>query len=310
MRSREAIASGIADFVCPRCGAEGLWQLGDPLRRRSNSTTTFATCGACGERGFVKLVSGPAKVAEESARREFAVGLDTYRRFPSTPQLGCAAPWHVSGRLLVFACVDGRSPVETLRSGHIDEALRLAEAMGHWLALFHDCDADQKPTQAHSFMGRLEALRERWQQARAVPRSVTCSLDTLSAPDPRGNTALVRQHGDAKPDNFLYDGRMLVGVDIDGRHWNVPENDLAQLDIQLRLSCVAVWNTPDPVRLRMLSSALVQGYSSAAPLNDAVLAAYRRLYFLSFWVSRRERGTVARWRWDRTFQQLANTLGD
>ena len=222
MPSRDAFASGIADFACPRCGATALWQLRDPLRRRSNSTTTFATCGACGERGFLKLIRGDDGVATETARQEFEATTDVYRRFPPDPWLGSAAPWHLSRRLVVFACVAGKSPAGALRSGPMDEAARLAAAMGRWLALFHGCDDRQPAEKPKSFASRLETLQECWRDSPSAPKSALAGLSALTAPQHALVTRLVRQHGDAKPGNFLYDGHMLVGIDMDGRHWNVP----------------------------------------------------------------------------------------
>ena len=309
MPGREAFAAGLSDFSCPRCGARGLWQLRERLHRRSNSLTTFATCGACGERAFLKLLPGGREDAEDHAAREFEAARAAYRNFPSHPDFGVAAPWHRAGRLLAFACVAGQSPERILCRGALPDATSLARRMGHWFALFHGACTPRVAPSSDSLPRRRQDLVERWRSS-SLPVAATRALEALEAYDlPTGPQRHVWQHGDAKPDNFLFDGRSLVGLDVDGRHWNVPENDPAQRAMHTRLASWTPLAGIEASRVRQLCQALTSGYSAMAPLDEPALEAYRWLYLLSFWAGRRGHGGLRRWSWDRVFSGLAATLG-
>jgi Ser/Thr protein kinase RdoA (MazF antagonist) len=279
------------------------------VRRRSNSSTTFATCAACGERAFLKLLPGRGPGVDNEAARLFEIAQTAYRRFPSHAEFGVAAPWHRAGRLLVFAQVNGRSPMHTLRHSASDEAASLAGRLGQWLARFHSAGEPCVPAQQDGLSERSRALVSRWSRTSHVPRAASRGLQVLT--EFRPSTAGLRfiwQHGDLKPDNFLFDGRKLVGIDLDGHYCNVPENDLAQLDVQLRIGSLSKLDGVDRTRTRWLCDGLVAGYAAHAPLNLSTLQAFRWLYLLSFWASWRSRGAIARWRWDRAFARLAATL--
>lgn len=307
MPGREAFVAGLSDFSCPRCGARRLWQLRDPLRRRINSLTTLASCSVCGERAFLKLMSGGSDDAADAAQA-FDAATVAYENFPAQPEYGVAAPWHRAGRLLVFAFVRGQSPQRALRRGPLADATKLAGRLGQWLALFHGACLPREAKSEGSLPRRRQALLDRWGSS-VVPAAAAQGLRVLDGYcPPAGPQRHVWQHGDAKPDNFLFDGRRLVGLDVDGRHWNVPENDLAQLDVQTRIACRAPFAGVDAPRVRQLTSALEAGYVRERALDGPTLHMYRWLYLLSFWAGRREQGVLSRWFWDRAFAALAATI--
>lgn len=257
----------------------------------------------------MKLLPGRGPEVENEAARVFEIAEIAYRRFPSHPEFGVAAPWHRAGGLLMFAHVDGRSPMHTLRHATPDEAAALATRLGRWLALFHGAGERYQSPDEDDLRKRSWTLTARWSRMGRVPRAASHGLQILArVGPPRTGRGFVWQHGDAKPDNFLFNGRKLVGIDIDGRSWNVPENDLSQLDVQMRIGSLSRLGGIDSTRTRRLCDGLAAGYAAQAPLDLSTLQAYRWLYLLSFWASWRSAGAIARWRWDPAFARLAATL--
>lgn len=276
------------------------------MRERSNSATAVARCSRCRGRIFVKFLRGPD--AAQEAARVFAVAAAAHEHLQGDPRFSANRPLHRCGAVLAFEWVDGSSPKPVLRQAPLDEAAALARRLGEWLALFHAGDPRRAAAVEERLAEHCHAVATDWQPG-ALPPAAARGLQALAARAlVRSDQRFVRQHGDAKPDNFLLDGQTVVGIDIAGRHWHLPENDLAQLDVQLRIALLSVAGGLDGRRARRLGDALAAGYASRALLDERTLQTYRWLYLLSFWAGRRTGSPLARWRWDTAFSRLAASL--
>ncbi len=249
----------------------------------------------------------------------FTSAVEAQRTFSGFEEFGVPTPWHQNGATLVFAYVDGHSPTPVLRSGPVLTATKLASSLGEWFAIYHTSESGTpaglspvKPL-TETLPTRLRGLVDAF--SRGGPhddlvgtalRDLHCRIRSLP-PEPG---RVVRIHGDPKPDNFLIAARRVIGLDIDGMQWGEPENDLAQFDIQMRLTLTHRWGRARSAsdRVRLLSSATIEGYQQRGQLDVLRLGTLRLMYLLALWSSWRAAGPIARLRWDPLFSASLRQL--
>jgi len=290
---------------CPTCQRPGTWRRLQPSLRRRASRIAFVSCSDCGLRAVLKEVQ-----SDTSAARLFRVAQQVHRDFQGDGRLAVAQPLARSGSVLLFAHSPGTSPLPVLINGPMVNAIGLASAIGEWLATYHQIpvrvdesgDLNPAPLDLASEVRDLEAEFSsegvhKPREAGVFKRLRTLALKASAEPLRR----LVRLHGDAKPDNFLFDGETLVGIDIEGQYLGMPERDLAQFEAQLRASATRWLGRADQGRLLALSSAVAQGYRLRAPLDSARLNALRVICVLHSWINWRSASSATGWRWDLVF---------
>jgi Ser/Thr protein kinase RdoA (MazF antagonist) len=119
---------------------------------------------------------------------------------------------------------------------------------------------------------------------------------------------LVRLHGDAKPDNFVFADRRMVAVDADWMLQNVGEMDLAQFLVQLPISLANTFGRLDAELNEDLEDEFINGYRRCRSFDAEILAWLKTYFFLSFWRSGRNRSLLFRLRFHHLFQQRLHAL--
>jgi len=298
---------------CPYCSRQHKWTFRGPPSVRLNSITGVAFCQACEKTVFLKHMLSPnCAESEDRAEHEFSVTTEIYEKFRQSPEMGVVKPLGRRKSMVLLEHIVGESPLYALKTGELKAGEVMMRRMAAWLAHLHQACGQTKGD--IDFSERLTniSLRIERQKLRkpAASQALLYLQETFSrlSIDEDSHRLL---HGDAKPDNFIFDGKRLVGFDIDGRFRNLPEYDLAQLMSQYELSSCSFTGQMNELRRQHLEAAFVDSYRQLMPVDTAVLKWTRVYFLLSFWLSWRAPSPLHRIRWDPLFnRRMQHCLGD
>ena len=208
-------------------------------------------------------------------------------------------------RALVMERVPGRSlrdhltPVSAWVPARRQAVERLLATAGRWLRTFHGLMTPEAPVrrgEAADFRADLAAylafLRHRMSVPGSVDRLAALAADVADAQ--LGNTALVVNHGDCAPRNFLVAGNRVAGIDMLGR-WRVPcVEDIGYFLLSLRLLGPRVASARlayPPGVVERWCAAFLDGYGDGR-FPAEMLDAYGVLLLLDRWAALRSRPAV------------------
>lgn len=318
--ARNVLPASLSAFPCPSCRSEQAWARRRATLRRRASTIAFVCCRGCGFSAVLKeFHEGSEAVNEANAARQFEAARAAMRSFEAEAGLSIARPLALSGAAMLLADVPGKSPLPIFDHGALTEASRVASAIGEWFATYHrSWGALDAATRPHVTLAQFDMSREvadleiqfRSVGAGDVPASSVFeeARRLVQAAPPIAQSACVRLHGDSKPGNFLFDGEVLYGIDIEGRFLGMPECDLAQFEVQLRASTTTWYGAADQVRLKTIATALAAGYRRRLRLDSARLDALRLVCLLRMWLKLSSPSVFGAWRWNAAFARHAEGI--
>jgi|SRR5665213_56435 len=296
----------LAGLSCPKCEARDSWKLVGRVTNRLNSKTAFASCERCGERIFVKkLLPSMGESAEACAAQEFATATWLDRAFRDKTAIGVVHPLARLSAVIAFEFIDGRTVSEILRSGTFAEQQLAMMAAGSWFAHFHESSAEVSGS--GDFIDKFGVIANRCAADSHLPAIADVALAYLrdGATRKLADRALsmARVHGDAKPDNFILAGDRLLAIDVDGRFSNIGEMDLAQFLVQSSIAQSNLIGFLDDGIAQILEFSFLQGYERFRAADREALAWMTIYFWLSFWMSARERGRLQSLRLNALFNQ-------
>jgi aminoglycoside phosphotransferase (APT) family kinase protein len=267
----------------------------------------------------VSGVDGSRDDARAEARREYETLCALQSVFPQdehfgtlvslgyleSPGLGIMITRHFRGEDLA-RCLG------SLSQRGAQEACRAA---GIWLRKLHESSVPNVPAQVLDVAHKLDYLantygailrrdRETWAAYRRLEQ-VASGIDTI-------RFRVVRQHGDFKPQNMLYDGTRYIGLDIQWRSVDSPIYDLAPFLNHLWLAGRGLGGPRANLHYRQRESMFLAGYGHE---DDKRAVCWAQLYFaLCYLGGYRQRGRLrasyASWRVGPLVRELARQLGE
>lgn len=208
----------------------------------------------------------------------------------------------------------GNDLAHCLGSMNEDIAREACRAAGIWLRKLHgsgDPDSQaQKPDVTH----KLDYLANTYGAVLRRERETWAAFRCLEQAASRINTMrfrVVRQHGDFKPQNMLYDGSRYVGLDIHWQNVGSPIYDLAPFLNHLWLAGRGLGGPRKNLHYRQRESMFLAGYGNG---DDAQAVRWAQLYFaLCYLGGYRRRGRLrasyANWKVGPLVRELAAQLG-
>lgn len=303
--SAERICEELKGVSCALCGNSPQWEIHRSARARLNSVTAVVRCSNCGAFFFVKRLSGfegaaPTAIAQE----EFDSAQRIFSRYPSSDDYGVVKPYrlvHDKG-LLFFDYVEGRNASDLLLELGADQQIVVLERIGGWLRRFHD--ATEPSNGPPDVQERLESLRARLENncpSSGVFSRLLAYLSHELRKIAKTSFQHVGLHGDCKPENFLFRGMQVIGVDIAWKNRNIAEYDLGQFLAQLALFAHGIWGRRLTGSVKELEEAFLRGYGVGNPDSVRLINWLKGYYYLSYWLSWRKRGHFQRIFWDAYF---------
>jgi aminoglycoside phosphotransferase (APT) family kinase protein len=284
---------------CARCHVSNRWI---PLRRpevRQYSSIHRLRCANCEEEIVAKVVGGrfSSRAALVHARKEYEALCALQSAFPQDAQFGTLVPlghFEYEGRgIVVTRLAPGHDLMRYVRRLDARQTQAVFHSAGAWLKKLHASDLQDRNTQL-GVADKISTLHDRYRAVlQGDPKTLAacdlfdreaCRVDAIAV-------AAVRQHGDFKPGNILFDGTRYIGLDI---HWGCV--GAAVYDLAPFLN--HLWFDFGPMtsshrsRLHVVSeAAFLSGYGGAI---DMRALRWAQLYFaLCYMGGYRKRGPLA-----------------
>lgn len=283
---------------CARCHDSRDWTpIGRPVVRQ-NSSIYRLRCKRCGEQVVAKLIGGSysGEAGLKRARTEYESLCELQAKFPQDKKFGTVVPLghleYVGQGIVITRFAPGEQLGHYLRS-LAPAALRAAcRASGLWLRKLHECDAQNQQKYLGS-ASKISFLTDTYGAALRSDAEIAAACELLVRESSRLDAVAVtsvRQHGDFKPDNMLYDGTRYVGLDIPWEFTGAAVYDVAPFLNHLWLD-IRVLNASRARRLYDLAeSAFLSGYGG---INQMHSLRWVQLYFaLCYMGACRRRGRL------------------
>ncbi|KZC39554.1 aminoglycoside phosphotransferase [Rhodanobacter sp. FW510-R12] len=289
------------------------------LLPRQNSSIQRLRCARCQEQ-IVAKVSREDDLrndARAEARREYETLCTLQRVFPQDEHfgtlvsLGYLEAW---GRgVMITRHFGGDNLAQHLRSLGEPGARAACRAAGAWLRRLHESGAPDVQTSVLGVADKLDYLVVTYgavlRRDRETQAACRCLEQTASRIEASG-FRFVRQHGDFKPQNMLYDGTRYIGLDIHWQSAGPAVYDLAPFLNHLWLLGRTLGGLPTNRHDRQRESMFLAGYGYE---DGARALHWAQLYFaLCYLGAYRQKGWLAanyaRWRIGPLVRELARRL--
>lgn len=302
---------------CWRCHATGGWRATAKPAVRRNSTIHRLKCNRCGAEVIAKVVT--THVAGDARRRALAREHEALTKlqllYPQDSQFKVVAPidfWADGLRVvLITRYYPGDTAARYVRthdSNHVRELYRMA---GAWLRKLHDCATAQPASGPLGVADKLDYVRTHFAEAilhDRVMRTGYAALERAAAELATIELPFTRQHGDYKPENIIYDGTAVVGLDVAWQVVGATVYDVAQFLDHVWLGRPPGLHTLSMVRTTQLraEAAFLRGYGMEPSM---IGLRWAQLYFALCYCGRYEqRGTLAKLYGQLTARPLVRQL--
>ena len=258
---------------CWRCHATGEWRVATKPLVRQNSTIHRLQCNSCGAEIIAKVVEarGGTDARRRALVREHAALNELQSAYPQDSRLKVATPVDFmvedSCAILVTRFYSGDTAARYIRTRDPQRVAQLYRTAGAWLRRLHDC-SPAKP--AHGQLGvadKLGYVRTNFGSAMLrdrVLRDGYAALERCATGLSAIKLPFARQHGDCKPENFIYDGTCMVGLDVQWEIVGATVYDVAQFLDNAWLSALpALRLSVGPGAYPAAEAAFLQGYGEA-----------------------------------------------
>ena len=293
----------LEEASCNACGRRGGWRPDSRVTKRQNSRIQHFRCTSCGRKIVVKkcVISNTSRVDEDQAVRERRVLAQLSCSFPQDALFGTLVPMGKpsSNGIVATEYFPGRPLADLLRRARSAQAESLVRIAAEWLRLLHatfengQCSID--------VTSKLDTLCQRWSHV-ARPHGTALigvqKLRALGALVEGSAFPRVKLHGDFKPENLLFDGDRMLGLDCALTHENAGIFDVAPF---LNHVVLDMRSFAGRTEIESLEQAFLEAYQSVSGATRATLA-WARLYFLlSYWCTGLEQHRFLRTIIDRRF---------
>lgn len=233
------VANFLADrkTTCWHCHATGPWRASAKPLVRQNATIHRLQCSRCGAEIVAKVVEtrSDRDTRRRALVREHEALNELQSIYPQDSRFKVAAPIcflaEDSCAILVTRFYPGDTAAHCLRTRDPQRVAQLCWTAGAWLRRLHDC-SPAKP--AHGQLGvtdKLRYVRNNFGSAMShdrVLRDGYAALERSATAVSSTELPFARQHGDCKPENILYDGTSMVGIDLQWEIVGAAVYDVAQ----------------------------------------------------------------------------------
>lgn len=222
-------------FVCTRCRDSHDWIRTRRPAVRQNSTIYSLRCGHCGEQIVAKVIGGTysGEAARRHARGEYASLCELQLKFPQDDRYGTLVPLghleYAGHGILITRFTRGDDLGHYLRTLDAAGVTAVCRASGVWLKKLHESDVQNQ----QKYLGTADKISFMIDTYGTVLRhdpKIIAACEVLGRESSKIDAVAViavRQHGDFKPDNMLYDGTRLVGLDIPWQYTGAAVYDVA-----------------------------------------------------------------------------------
>lgn len=251
--------------------------------------TSIVTCSHCDHKLFLKKINTTPQVNDSSheAQEQFDTLLKVYKSFPSSDCFSTLFPIHINRNTscITTKFVTGTTLDNLLinnRSSTIKDTLFLT---GKWLRLLHQ--AGNHTEIPNAIEEKRLVIQKKWSEYN-LPKTIEKSLASLNCSAPLLNTKKCTGywlHGDFTPNNILFDGQRLTGIDIGWRSKGISEMDLAPFLNHLEFICNSFRGRHIKKLFPVLKAAFLSGYFGKDEHDELLLNWYRLFFLLSYWAS-------------------------
>lgn len=279
--------------TCWRCHAAGPWRASARSAARQNATIHRLRCSHCGAEIVAKVVEtrGDTDARRSALEREHGALSELQSVYQQDSRFKTAVPIDFLAEeayaILVTRFYPGNTAARYIRAGDPQDIAQLCLTAGEWVRRLHTCSP---ATPAYGQLGVVDKLAYVHAHfGSAMPRDRVLR-DGYTALE-HGATALSatelpfsRQHGDCKPENFIYDGTHMVGLDIRWEIVGPTVYDVAQFLDNAWLSARRPLRLPAVPRLYpRAEAAFLHGYGGA---DDELGLRWAQLYFALCYLGR------------------------
>lgn len=278
---------------CWRCHATGKWHPTTKPAVRQNATIHRLQCSSCGAEIIAKVVgaSSDTDARWRALAGEYAALNELQAVFPQDPRFKVASPVDFmaedSCALLVTRFYPGETAARYIRTSDPQRVAQLCWAAGAWLRRLHDCSPAKPAHGQLGVAGKLEYVRTNFSSAMLrdrILRDGYAALGRCAMALSAIKLPFARQHGDCKPENFIYDGTCLVGLDMQWEIVGAAVYDVAQFLDNAWLSALpALSLSVDPEAYSAAEAAFLEGYGEARGMPGLRWA---QLYFALCYLGR------------------------